>query len=82
MNKILKFFKKFKLIKYISLLHKCNQLEVENSMLKKIIEERLLDELLDKITIPEQLQKRDRLIKRKDKQIEALKETIKIMEEK
>lgn len=77
----MKFFKKIKIVKYITLLQKYNKLENDYNVLKEAIEEKCFDVIFAQVNIPEQVQKKDRTIKRLKKQNEALKKELKLIEE-
>lgn len=60
MNKVIKFLKKLKPIKYMSLLIKYNNLENDYEVLKNAVEKNLFKEVLSKIVIPEENEKLQR----------------------
>ena len=60
MNKVIKFLKKLKPIKYMSLLIKYNNLENDYEVLKNAVEKNLFKEILSKIVIPEENEKLQR----------------------
>lgn len=66
---IKKWFIKLKPIKYISLLRKYNQLSTRYNALLDAVKDKCFEEVYSRITIPEQLQRKDRRIRQLERKL-------------
>jgi hypothetical protein len=82
---IKKWWLNIKPIKYITLKQKYNQLDTKYQALLEAEKNKCFDAILEivltQINIPEMIKKRDRRIKKLEKEKETLKETIKLLNE-
>ena len=74
---IKKWFNNLKPIKYVTLKQKYNKLDNEYNLLLEAVKEECFEAIYSQINIPEQIQKKDREIKRLKNQVKILKEVIK-----
>lgn len=78
---IKKWWLSIKPIKYIALKQKYNQLDTKYQALLEAVKEECFEAIYSQINIPEQIQRKDKEIKRLKNQVKTLKETIKLFNE-